>query len=414
MYEDEHPVKQVSDVSAFWMRRTVVLVLSPVGLLLIAVTRLLIIADYNTATATAIASSGGYVNTLLGTVIPLVPVILPYLAIVLLVLKRFVLSALTFGATLLVTPTQLAPLTALKFWSEDWHRVVVLFRNPWVAIGLPLLLLMVLIVVISLFAEAFGGHRVLAMMLALLVAAYLFPYILSVYPFPRTSGYYADFMRQPWLPAERVTVTSGHSIIGYAVAQNGQWTIVLKDSPRVIEYIPSHDVISRSVCQINPQTANIPKAPLIPLLNPQAARVPSCSLPRPRPPASSANQRSAQWTTRRVTTSGTRFRAVPGLRKLTLCASDELKVTVSVELSGAPAGFRVRIDRHLSMEPGRVRFVPAGTHDSFSFTFVQGLAPLNGLDRHFVQLQWRSPYGIATSLERATVAVAYSGDSSSC
>ena len=115
--------RQASTIPRFWVRRTVALVLSPVGLLLISVTRLLIVADYSTNTAVAIASTGGYVNTLLGTVIPLVPVFLPYLAIVLLLFRRFVLSGLTFGATLLVSPTRLAPFTALNSFKEDWHRV---------------------------------------------------------------------------------------------------------------------------------------------------------------------------------------------------------------------------------------------------------------------------------------------------
>ena len=140
--------------ASFWTRRNVALILSPVGLLLISVTRLLIVADYNTTTATAIASSGGYVNTLLGTVIPLVPIILPYLAIVLLIFRRFVLSTLTFGATLLVSPTRLAPLTALNSLKEDWHRVVVLVSGH-----LPLSIFILgtlLIIDLSAFARTFG------------------------------------------------------------------------------------------------------------------------------------------------------------------------------------------------------------------------------------------------------------------
>jgi len=54
-------------------RRSIALILSPAGLLLISAGRLLIVANFNTTTAVTIASSGGFVNTLLGTVIPLVP-----------------------------------------------------------------------------------------------------------------------------------------------------------------------------------------------------------------------------------------------------------------------------------------------------------------------------------------------------
>ena len=54
-------------------RRSIALILSPVGLLLISAGRLIIVSNFNTTTAVTIASSGGFVNTLLGTVIPLVP-----------------------------------------------------------------------------------------------------------------------------------------------------------------------------------------------------------------------------------------------------------------------------------------------------------------------------------------------------
>jgi phosphoglycerol transferase MdoB-like AlkP superfamily enzyme len=68
---------------------TIALLLSPAGLLIIAAARLLIISDYNTATASAIVSSSGYVNTLLGTIIPLIPIIMPYLALIALFLESW-------------------------------------------------------------------------------------------------------------------------------------------------------------------------------------------------------------------------------------------------------------------------------------------------------------------------------------
>src|SRR5260370_28045296 len=63
---------------------TIAFIVSPVGLLLISVVRLLIVSDYNPVTASAIVSSGGFFDTLLGTIIPLVPIFIPYLALLLL------------------------------------------------------------------------------------------------------------------------------------------------------------------------------------------------------------------------------------------------------------------------------------------------------------------------------------------
>ena len=34
------------------------------------------------------------------------------------------------------------------------------------------------------------------------------------------------------------------------------------------------------------------------------------------------------------------------------------------------------------MSPGAIRFVPAGTHDSFFFTFVQSVGPFEANDNH--------------------------------
>jgi hypothetical protein len=40
--------------------------------------------------------------------------------------------------------------------------------------------------------------------------------------------------------------------------------------------------------------------------------------------------------------------------------------------------------------------------------------PDDGLDRHVLQLQWRSPCGTAVTLERATVDVRYQSASANC
>lgn len=274
--------------ASFWTRRNVALILSPVGLLLISVTRLLIVADYNTTTAIAIASSGGYVNTLLGTVIPLVPIILPYLAIALLIFRRFVLSTLTFGATLLVTPTRLAPLTALNSFKGDWHRVVVLVSGHLL---LSIFIIGTLLIIdLSAFTRTFGRGSFIAITLALLATAFLLPYVLYVYPFPPVRNppgpmpnYYAEFMRQPWLPAEHITVKSGVPIVGYALTEDDHWMVVLKAAPRIIHYIPAGDVTSRSVCQVNSQESKIPQSPVVPLLNPKSVQLPSCWGPSPAP-----------------------------------------------------------------------------------------------------------------------------------
>jgi len=85
-------------------KQTLALILSPLGVLLISAARLIIVSDYNTTTAVTIASSGGYVNAVLGSIIPLVPVFAPYIALLLLLFRRFLLSIIALIFTAFITP----------------------------------------------------------------------------------------------------------------------------------------------------------------------------------------------------------------------------------------------------------------------------------------------------------------------
>jgi hypothetical protein len=104
-------------------RRSIALILSPVGLLLISAGRLIIVSDYNTTTAVTIATSGGYVDTLLGSVIPLVAIFAPYMALILLLLKRFLLSIMLFVFAAFITPSPLSLGDAARIASLDWHHM---------------------------------------------------------------------------------------------------------------------------------------------------------------------------------------------------------------------------------------------------------------------------------------------------
>jgi hypothetical protein len=105
-------------------RRSIALILSPVGLLLISAGRLIIISNFNTTTAVTVASSGGFVNTLLGTVIPLVPVFIPYLALLLLLFKRFLLSIMTFIFAAFISPTSITFAEVFMLARADWNALI--------------------------------------------------------------------------------------------------------------------------------------------------------------------------------------------------------------------------------------------------------------------------------------------------
>ena len=152
-------------------RRWMTLLLSPVGLILISAGRLLIISNYSTTTATTIASSGGYVNTLLGSIIPLVPLFIPYIALLLLLLRQFLLSAITFVFAAFIAPTSLAlPVTRIVA-REDMHQLLArITENRALTLTIALIIFVTVFLYFGSFAEALATLVLLAVAVALLSA----------------------------------------------------------------------------------------------------------------------------------------------------------------------------------------------------------------------------------------------------
>ena len=130
--------------------------------------------------------------------------------------------------------------------------------------------------------------------------------------------------------------------------------------------------------------------------------------------SSSLDLQASKFTTSTATTSSKTFHTIPGLSGLTICALHQVTATLSVELNGAPASFQVRVDGGGTMQPGAIRFVPAGPHDSFAFTFVNPVGPFEANDNHGFDVEWRSPSGAATTLERGTFNLQYERGTQSC
>ena len=152
-------------------RRSIALILSPVGLLLISAGRLIIVANFNTTTAVTIASSGGFVNTLLGTVIPLVPVFIPYLALLLLLFRHFLLSIMTFTFAAFISPTSIKFAEGLGFAKADWNRTVAVFVSyRTITIIIVLAVLVALWIYNRSFVEGLSVVVVIVTALTLLIA----------------------------------------------------------------------------------------------------------------------------------------------------------------------------------------------------------------------------------------------------
>ena len=233
---------------------TIALLLSPVGLLIISVARLLIVSNYNPATALAIASSGGYADTLLGTVIPLIPIIMPYLALVFLFFNRVILAILAFVATVFVSPVAVARPAVRGIVDRDWHFI----RHAPVVIII-IMIALALLVVILLAVELLGlGFNIFMRTLASIACIALIPLVSQLYSFSLAPNYYTELIRQPWLPAETITLISGQSFTGYVLSDDGDWLVALRNDNRAVYYYLGANVVKRQICQLSPARQNQP------------------------------------------------------------------------------------------------------------------------------------------------------------
>lgn len=245
---------------------TLALIASPAGILVIAAARLLIIAGYSPVTASAIVTSDGYVNALLGSVLPVIALIMPYLALVLLFFRRFLLGTLAALTAGLISPSRQDGRDALKTATADLHRVAAwILQHQWI-LPIALIAVVLLIAVLCLGASAFARTAGTIVALALTV------YVAGLFP-PQSGGYYEGLLKLPWMPAEGLTLTSGSTQIGYVLADTNVSMEVLINSTRTIVFYPNRLIASQQICAADPAVA---RQPLI-RLTPATSAVPPCA-----------------------------------------------------------------------------------------------------------------------------------------
>ena len=183
--------------------RWTALLFSPVGLLLLSAARLIIISDFNTTTATTVASSGGYVNTLLGAVIPLVPIFIPYIALTLLLFRYFVLSIVAFIFTVYITPTSMSlPVVLTLIHVQEHHILALISGQRPMTFVIALLIGTYVFIFTGSFVEALSAVGAAIVALALFLAA-LAPY----QSLPASINKEAEVIDQhlfAWVTTERV------------------------------------------------------------------------------------------------------------------------------------------------------------------------------------------------------------------
>jgi hypothetical protein len=258
-------------------RAAIALALSPVGLLIISAVRLLVISDYNATTATTIASSGGYVNTLLGTAIPLIPILMPYLALALLAAWRPILSSFAFIAAALISPTPITQKGFIARARAEGHLLASLTETH-----VDLIVLAGIIVIFAIWTGLVweGASSLWAFSIrfawAAVVLVILVPQLYNIYPPPRSVNYYETILRQPWIPAEAIKLKSGEIDYAYVVSNDSDWFTVLLVASRTIRYVKAEDILSRDVCQVAKDSIIARSSPLVPLLSTKPAHTPNC------------------------------------------------------------------------------------------------------------------------------------------
>jgi hypothetical protein len=127
----------------------------------------------------------------------------------------------------------------------------------------------------------------------------------------------------------------------------------------------------------------------------------------PLPPTGLLGSQTALSSNAAASTTSIAMVDVPGLTGLSVCAFDEISVTVSVQLTGKSVGFQVQMDDEAILQPGSIRFIPAGHKAAFSFTFIDRARMDSGTDMHVLDMQWNSPLGRKVTLLRGTLSVQY-------
>jgi hypothetical protein len=287
------------------------LLLSPFIILIASATRLLLIGNYDTTTAIAIAAAGGVVGTLLGTIAPLLPPFLPIICLGAAVTRRWLTLLFAALATALVSTTY-APLSEGRknAWHSFGHEFLIRAKvfdlqsmwHYW-----PLAAICAGIGTFLTLWDPPQGLRMDPNSLAVSMIALVFRLAFSavvgatcafiallaqnIYSAPRdlssalSQGHHrgdlnvttaSEILRRPWVPAELITLKSGAVVVGYTLSTKDKWFVVLNAHDRTIKYIFADNVTDRKICSLEKNIKKQIPAPIIRLQDVNIAPTPPC------------------------------------------------------------------------------------------------------------------------------------------
>lgn len=200
------------------------------------------------------AASGGLGQTILGTIVPLLPAFLPVALIVLAIFRQWALLIFAAVATALLSP-------AYATVDDGWDQAYPIFRvavdhalhGQWQALWHDSRLLVWCAVLGFAFSlwdnlqeKTFNPVR--AVLVGGICALALL-FIQHVYHVSSDLATISETLRRPWLPAEVIELKSGERHVGYILSTDREWHTVLNDGTRNVSYIRISDVADRTVCR---------------------------------------------------------------------------------------------------------------------------------------------------------------------
>lgn len=229
------------------------------------------------------AASGGLGQTILGTVVPLLPAFLPAALVVLAIFRQWALLFFSALATALLSP-------AYATVGQGWDEAYPMFRSAldhvfsgqlhalWQDSRL-LVYCAVLAFAFALWdsAQEGGEFSKTRGVLVAGIAALTLLFIQDVYRISSDLDTISETLRRPWLPTEVIELKSGERRVGYILTSDKEWHTVLDESTRNISYIRASDVANRTVCRAGtPPVATPP--PLIRLKPVPVTPIPRCDV----------------------------------------------------------------------------------------------------------------------------------------
>jgi hypothetical protein len=222
-----------------------------------------------------IASAGGVIGTLVGTILPLLPVYLPVAAIFALFMQKFGVFIILATATAVLSPAFGNPNNgAREAWEESQRIIDLASRHEWQVIWLDYRISAIAFLTGTGFAiyyfvsailhglARFAFARLFKGVLVALLIAPLPLFVQKVYQVPFDPAIASEVARRPWLPVEEIALKTHGSRLGYTLATKDGWYLILNEGDRTVEYFPATEVVGRRVCSLSEQEDQLPAVPI--------------------------------------------------------------------------------------------------------------------------------------------------------